>query len=298
MTTADTLNYVSERNLIARDRRAGLSVRQFEWIASTVYDYCGIHLPPAKHQSVEGRLAPRVRALGMSSLSEYQEYLTTEEGRKREFVHFIDCITINKTEFFREAAHFRFLTERVLPELAETAGVGRRYPLRIWSAGCSTGEEAYTIALAISEYAMAHPPYRFSVLATDISQRALDRAVRAIYPLEAFEAIPQALRRRYLLRNRDSERSDGRIGPAIRELVEFRRLNLMDNDLRTVGAMDVIFCRNVMIYFTKSGREALIGRLIDQLRVGGHLFLGHSETLHTMTLPVAAVAPTVFKKVA
>jgi chemotaxis protein methyltransferase CheR len=278
--------------------RSGLTARQFDWIAATVYGYCGIYLAPAKRQSVEGRLRSRVRALGFPGLTGYLDYLMSGEGQSQEFVHFIDCITINKTEFFREPDHFSLLQERLLPELLDSCGAGKRYPLRIWSAGCSSGEEPYTIAMTVNEFASSRQPYRFSVLATDISQRVLEKAARAVYPLESFDPIAEPLRRKYLLRNRDEERSEGRIAPEIRKLVEFRRLNLTGENLSTGGPLDIIFCRNVMIYFTKSVREALIERLSGRLRVGGYLIAGHSETLGTATLPMAPVVPTVCRRTA
>lgn len=245
---------------------------------------------------VETRVRKRLRALGISS---FKTYLTSLQapGREDELVSLIDVITVNKTDFFREPSHFDYLTGKALPELANSRAVGTRMPLRVWSAGCSTGEEPYTLAMVLTEYAETRPGYQFSILATDICTQVLERARRAVYPLECFQPVPFPLRKKYLLKSKSPQRAEGRVVPSLRGKVEFRRLNLMDNDYGLPGPMDVIFCRNVIIYFTRDTQERLIAKLVRHLAVGGFLFMGHSETLNTMRLPVEPAMPTVYRRI-
>ncbi len=271
-----------------------LSEKHFREMAALVESYCGIHLPPAKRLMLEARVRKRLRALGMDSFSDYYRLLETDPGN--ELIRFIDVVTVNKTDFFREPGHFDFLTAQALPEMLKTCGAGLRAPLRVWSAACSTGEEPYTLAMVLAEYAAARTSYQFSILATDICTDVLEKARTAIYPVDSFKPVPFALRQKYLLKSKDPEKGLGRVAPAVRALVEFRRLNLMDRDFGIPYAPDVIFCRNVMIYFERHTQERLIGRLVDQLRPGGYLFMGHSETLHVAGLPVEPVAPTVYRR--
>ena len=203
----------------------------------------------------------------------------------------IDLITTNKTDFFREPGHFEFLTRVALPSIA-TAG----RTVRVWSAGCSTGEEPYTLAMVLSEYAEQHPAWQFSILATDISTRVLEKARLGIYEATDIAPIPSEIRRKHLLRSRDRDNPRSRIAPATRSLVEFQRLNLMDSDFGLAHPMDIIFCRNVVIYFDKQTQEQLVRRFTRNLRPHGYLFMGHSETLHGFDVPLVQVAPTVYRR--
>jgi chemotaxis protein methyltransferase CheR len=240
---------------------------------------------------VELRLRKRLHVLNMQSFRQYREYVMGPGG-DAELTAMIDLITTNKTDFYREPGHFEFLIRVALPSLA--AGVGR--PLRVWSAGCSTGEEPYTLAMVLSEYAEEHVGYQFSILATDISTRVLEKARLGIYESDAIAPIPAEIRHKHLLRSRDHNNPRARIAPQTRALVEFRRLNLMDVEFGLPYPMDVIFCRNVVIYFDKQTQEQLIRRFLRNLRPHGYLFMGHSETLHGFELPLAQVAPTVYRK--
>jgi chemotaxis protein methyltransferase CheR len=263
----------------------------FQKLRDIIYGVCGIHLVPAKKTMVELRLRKRLQALRIQSFREYREYVTGAGG-DAELTAMIDLITTNKTDFYREPGHFDFLTRVCLPSL--TAGMGR--PLRAWSAGCSTGEEPYTLAMVLSEYAEEHPGYQFSVLATDISTRVLAKARLGVYQADAIAPIPAEVRRKHLLRSRDRNNPSARIAPETRALVEFQRLNLMDADFGLPYPLDVIFCRNVVIYFDKQTQEQLIRRFLRNLRPHGYLFMGHSETLHGFDLPLAQVAPTVYRR--
>lgn len=271
-----------------------LSARDFARLSELIYTRAGINLGPEKKTMVEVRLKRRLRSLNMPSYRDYCEFIFSRKGLQDELVYLIDVITTNKTDFFREPAHFDFLRQRALPELCEKA-VGAR-PLMVWSAGCSSGEEPYTLALVLSEYAGMHPGFRFSILATDISTTVLEKARLGVYTEECVSPIPLALRQKYLLRSRGGESSRVRIAPELRRTVEFRRLNFMDADYGVTDKVDAIFCRNVLIYFDRSTQQAILRKLIAHLVPDGYLFVGHSETLHDMSLPVFPVAPALYRK--
>ncbi len=166
----------------------------------------------------------------------------------------------------------------------------------VWSAGCSSGEEPYTLAIVLSEYAAAHPGFHFRILASDISTDMLERAEMGIYSSECVAPIPLALKRKYLLRSRDSQSPRVRVAPELRKLVDFRRLNFMDSDYMLAEKVDAIFCRNVLIYFDRATQESILRKLVHNLTPSGYLFVGHSETLHDMDLPVIPVAPALYRK--
>ena len=284
---------------ISGDRTAtadSLSPRDFEQLRALVRAECGIHLAPEKRTMLEVRIRKRVRSLNLGSCSEYAAFLLSPAGRQREMRQFIDVVTTNKTDFFRESRHFDFLVETALPTLAAQSGAGFDRPFLAWSAGCSTGEEPYTLAIVLSEYAGRNPGFRFRLLATDISNRVLDHARRAVYSEEAVEKIPPELRRKCLLRSRDPAARVYRIAAGLRATIEFRHLNFMDGDYHIAEPLDVIFCRNVLIYFERETQAALLRRFSDRLRPGGYLFVGHSETLHGMDVPLLPAGPTVYRR--
>lgn len=276
-----------------------ISDRDFARVADLVERTVGIHLPPHKRSMVELRVARRARVLGMSGLDEYCTFVFDEGGATVEQTALIDAITTNKTDFFREAEHFEQLTEVVLPDLrAHHVDLGIVRPLRVWSAGCATGEEPYTIAMVLADYTRHHAPFAFRVRATDVSSVAIREAVRAVYPEERVCAVPVELRRACLLRHRDHAMGVVRIAPEIRSAVKFSRHNLFSDPPLEDGLFDVVFCRNVIIYFRRENQIAVLRRLADSLIDGGYLFIGHSETLHGMDLPLERVGPTLYRKVA
>jgi chemotaxis protein methyltransferase CheR len=271
-----------------------LSTRDFARLARLVYEQTGIRLGQEKRTMLEARLRRRLRDLNLDSCSQYCAYLFDPGRPAEEMVRFIDVVTTNKTDFFREPQHFDFLARVALPR--RTAVTGNDRPLQIWSAGCSSGEEPYTLAMVLSEYAEAHAGFRFSILATDISTTVLDRAQSAIYTSDTLEPVPAGLRRKYLLRSRDRESDRVRIAPEIRTAISFRRLNLMDADYAIQPPADVIFCRNVMIYFDRPTQEKVLNRLARCLLPDGFLFVGHSESLHDLKVPLQPVAPAVYQR--
>lgn len=271
-----------------------LGARDFARLTALIYAEAGIRLGPEKKTMLEGRLRRRLRALDIGSCSSYCDYLFDGKGLREEKVHLIDAVTTNKTDFFREPGHFNYLVQTALPELAGRGSGGR--PLLVWSAGCSSGEEPYTLAMVLSEYAAGHPGFRFRILATDISTVILGRARQAVYTADDAEPIPPALRKKYLLRSRDPGSARVRIVPELRELVEFRRLNFMETDYGVEMKADAIFCRNVLIYFDRATQEQIVGRLARCLVPEGYFFVGHSETLHEMKLPLKPMGPALYRR--
>jgi len=277
--------------MVHDDQLAG---RDFTRLTEFIYSETGIRLGPEKKTMLEGRLKKRLRDLHIDSYRQYCDYLFGHEGLREEKVFFIDVVTTNKTDFFREPKHFDYLAATALPRMIAMA---ENQPLLLWSAGCSSGEEPYTLAMVLSEYAETHPGFRFRILATDISTRVLAKAQMAIYPADVAEPVPPLLRRRYLMRSRERDGDRVRIVPELRRLVEFRRLNFMEADYGLTEKADAIFCRNVIIYFDRPTQEKILAKLTRQLKPGGYLFVGHSETLHDMNLPVEPLGPALYRRV-
>jgi len=272
-----------------------LSPESFSRLASFITGELGIKMPESKLTMVQSRLLRRVRELGLNSVQEYGDYFfASSSAAERE--QFINAITTNKTDFFREPAHFDYLTRTALPTLAPRQDGFRPWHLKAWSAGCSSGEEPYTLAMVLSEYGREHRGFEFSILGTDISTRVLEAAHSGIYREALIAPVPPELRRRYLLRSRDREEPTVRIVPDLRRAVSFQRVNFMDEDYRIKEAFQVIFFRNVMIYFDRSTQERVLARICRNLAPGGYLFMGHSESLAMLDVPVKSVHPAVFRK--
>jgi chemotaxis protein methyltransferase CheR len=269
----------------------------FQQFSSFIYDRVGIQLPPTKKTMLEARLQKRLKALAIDSFEEYSRYVFSSEGQRAEMVHLIDVVTTNKTDFFREPGHFAYLTQTALPTVMHHRGNSSSDPVRIWSAGCSSGEEPYTLAMVLSEFAAAHQRFRYSILASDISTRILEAAKAGIYAEERINGMAPHFKTKYLLRSKDRSRQLVRVCPQLRSQVMFRRINFMDADLGVPEKMDIIFCRNVVIYFDKTTQQQLMHKFHQQLRPGGYLFLGHSETLNGLNVQFATVASTVYQKV-
>ncbi|HBG47532.1 MAG TPA: chemotaxis protein CheR [Deltaproteobacteria bacterium] len=269
-----------------------LSDDDFQRLSSFIHKELGIKMPPAKKALLESRLQKRLRALGLKGFTEYCDLLFSPEGLSRELVQMLDLVTTNKTDFFRESHHFDFLSRTVLPVIISETGPF----VSVWSAGCSTGEEPYTISMVMSDFASSQPSIGldFSVLATDISTRVLEYACKGVYKEERIAPVPEAVKRRYFLRSKDSSRELVRVCPEIRGKARFTRLNLMDETFPIEGRLDIIFCRNVIIYFNKETQERLFSKFCEYLRPGGYLFLGHSETLSGLGLPLKKVAASVY----
>jgi chemotaxis protein methyltransferase CheR len=274
-----------------------LSPHDYQRLSNLIGNNVGIKLPPAKRLMVEGRLRKRVRALHLASFEAYCQRLFRDGGLDAEMPYLINAVTTNKTDFFRESEHFDFLEERIVPALLAERRPGPSPVLKVWSAASSNGAEAYTIAMVLADLAAARGDFRFAVLGTDISTSVLAQAQRAVYPAEMITPVPQAKQARYVMFPRkQSPRPEVRIVPELRRLVRFNRLNLMDHSYPFDHDVDVIFLRNVLIYFDKRDQEAVISRLVDHLRPNGYLILGHSESMIGTSLTMRPVAPAVFQK--
>jgi chemotaxis protein methyltransferase CheR len=275
---------------------AQISNRDFERLSKFIHESCGIRLPQAKKTMIEGRLRKRLRALGIESFAKYCEFLFSSEGMASEYIHMIDVVTTNKTDFFREPDHFDYLSGTVLPELARCRRPGARRRLNVWSAACSTGEEPYTLAMVLCEFGQACPGWDFSILATDISTAVLEKARLGIYEHDRAIPIPMTLRKKYLLRSKQKDRELVRVTPELRSCVQFRRLNFLEEEYGISDRMDVVFCRNALIYFDRPTQEKIVKRFMKHMLSGGYLFVGHSESLHAMDLPLEQTGTTVYRK--
>jgi chemotaxis protein methyltransferase CheR len=270
--------------------------RDFTRLSNFIHSRYGIKMPEGKRVLLEARLRKRLRVLGMHSYTEYCDYLFSPEGAQNELIHMIDVVTTNKTDFFREPKHFDFLVETALPELIKLYGANIRRKYTIWSAGCSTGEEPHTLAMVLSEFAERQHGFYFSILATDISTRVLEHARRGIYREEVIQPVPIAMKMKYLLKGKDRNRGLLRAAPQLRSLIDFRRLNFMDSDFGIKEPVDIIFCRNVIIYFDRPTQEKLLNRFCHHLIRGGYLFMGHSETLNGLGVPLVSAGTMVYRK--
>lgn len=263
---------------------------EFRCIAGIMYSNFGIHMGEQKRTLVAGRLGKRIRSLGLSSFPEYLDRLRTDPA---ELTELADHLSTNHTFFFRESEHFRFLDEEILAPLAADPAAD---PPRIWSAGCASGEEAYTIAMLVRERfgqrVSARDP---CVLATDISMQALRAAVAAEYPALRTKELPARLRQAYL----ESSGPDGmRVRDSIRSMVLFKRFNLMGGVFPFKEKFQAIFCRNVMIYFNQESRGKLVASFYRWVAPGGYFFLGHSETIPRAECPFEYVKPAVYRRTA
>lgn len=257
-----------------------LTDRHFRAIVDLIQNQVGIQLPSGKRGMVEGRLRKRVRALDLDGLEAYGRLVFDEGHIEAEFPFLVDCMTTNKTDFFREPAHFTFLRDEAVPRLAargQRAG-GAPLRLKLWSAASSNGAEAYTMAMVLHDMVRRGHKLAFSILGTDISTEMVAAAEAGIYPDEMLLAVPADFRQRYVMAARDPARREGRIVPELRGFTRFQHLNLMDAQYGIDRDVDVIFCRNVLIYFDKPTQKAVIERLGKHLRPGGYLVVGHSES--------------------
>ncbi len=272
-----------------------LTDKEFETISHFMEANVGIKMPPSKRIMVQSRLMSRLRKLQFTNFSQYLDYVFNQDRTGEELIYMIDNLTTNKTEFFREADHFAYMTGTVLPQKVQE---GKR-SIKIWSAGCSSGEEPYTMSIVMKEYMRQHPGEisEYAILATDISTKVLDLAANAIYDEAEIADLSYDLKQRYFLKSKDPSKKQVRVKQDLRSKVHFKRLNFMDSSYPINDTFNIIFCRNVLIYFDKPTQEAIINKFMQHLEVGGYLFLGHSETIFAMDLPLKTVAPTVYKKI-
>jgi chemotaxis protein methyltransferase CheR len=270
-----------------------LSDEEFRRIQRFMLDTLGIKLAPIKIVMVNSRLIKRLKNTGIGNFKDYLDYALSPEGRvSGEFECMIDELTTHKTDFFREPEHFVFLREQILPKF-----VPDRYnPFKIWSAGCSTGEEPYTMGMILSEYQLANPAFDFSIYATDVSNASVLKGVRAIYNKDSLSNVDKNLVRKYFLISRDSTENKVRVMKQLREKIHFSILNLVDDYFFQNDSLDVIFCRNTLIYFDDGSKKQVVGKLIEKLKPGGYLYVGLSETVSQFSTAIKQVSPSVYVK--
>ncbi len=266
-----------------------ITTDEFLRFRKLIYGESGIALSDQKQSLVASRLSKRMRELGLMTFTEYYEQVTSDATRE-EFVRLLDLISTNKTDFFREAKHFEFLRDRILPKLT---GEKR---IRIWSSACSTGEEPYTIAITLHDGVSDPAQWDLQILASDLSTRVLAKAAAGVYSEERFRDVPSDVLRRHFLRGRGERTGVYKVKPHLAEMIRFRRLNLMDDQFPIKVPLDLVFCRNVMIYFDRPTQEQLVNKFYRYLKPGGHLFIGHSESLQWVKHPFRLLAPTIYQK--
>ena len=263
----------------------------FQALRALVRSLTGIHLTEQKRELVYGRLTRRLRALRLRSFAEYRELLNRDE---RELTELCNAITTNLTSFFREPHHFQYLREQWLAPLAAAGGGGRR--LRIWSAACSSGEEPYSIAITVLENLPSPERWDVRILATDLDSEMLERAQRGVYPLERLSGVSAERQARFFHELREGHTAHRQITSEVAALVTFKQLNLM-HILPMKGPLDVIFCRNVVIYFDKDTQRELFARISRLQRPGDLLFLGHAESLFKVSESYALIGKSIYRRI-
>lgn len=273
---------------------AQLTDAEFEKFSKLIYQHTGIYMKAEKKELLNARLGKRLRLCQIPTFKAYYEFINDPAQQSGEFVHFLDSVSTNFTSFFREVSHFDYLKSKVLPELvAQQAGGGRE--LFFWSSASSSGEEPYTLSMVLHDFAASQPGLRYKILATDISTKVLNMAVRGVYPMEQAMKVPQDVLRKYFQKGVGDSAGKIKIRKVIREKVAFQRFNLM-GEFPWHNEMDVIFCRNVMIYFDRVTQEQLIRKFHGCLCKGGYLFIGHSESIASIKHEFVQVEATTYRK--
>jgi chemotaxis protein methyltransferase CheR len=274
-----------------------LSDREFQLFRTLIATHSGIAFGPHKRALLQARLGRRLRTLGLATFADYHRLLIEGDPQGEELVRFINAVTTNKTQFYREPHHFAYLAERWAPAVVSRASRGGERAVRIWSAGCSTGEEPYTIAMTLADALPHAGGWSVRILASDIDTDVLKRAAAGIYSIDAAGAIPPAALKRHFLRGTGTTgRGLMRVRPAVQSLVTFRRINLLEASWPVGASFDVIFCRNVLIYFDRPTQQHVLERLAKCLKDDGVLVLGHSEGILGMMNGLRHVGHTIYHK--
>ena len=273
-----------------------LSMGEFEAFRALVAEHTGIALGAHKRALLQARLGQRLRTLGLATFTDYHRVLVEQDPEGEELARFVNAVTTNKTDFYREAHHFAYLAERWAPEALGRAAPGTPRAVRIWSAGCSTGEEPYTIAMTLADALKDAAGWNVRILASDVDTDVLDHAAAGVYSADNVGSIPRATLTRHFLRGTGASAGLVRVRPALRGLVTFRHINLLAERWPIGTRFDVIFCRNVLIYFDRPTQQRILDRLVSFLKDGGALVLGHSETVHGMVSGLRHLGNTIYHK--
>lgn len=269
-----------------------ISEKEFLRLRNLVYEEAGIWLSQAKTALLVGRLAKRLRHHGLKSFKQYYDLVINSPEER---IQMLDALSTNETRFFREPQHFELLKSVIFPKWAEEAATGRRgRKIRVLSAGCSTGQESYSLAMVLLDRFPAASGWEIEIIATDLSTRALEIARTGIWPAAKVDEIPSYYLKAFMLKGFADQAGKMKAGPEIRSIVRFFRMNLNEPAYPLTGKFEMIFCRNVLIYFDQRGRERVVRRLASFLSPDGYLFLGHAESLHAMSDRLRSIIPTVY----
>ncbi|MDH3442993.1 MAG: protein-glutamate O-methyltransferase CheR [Deltaproteobacteria bacterium] len=269
---------------------------EFSLFQKLINEQAGIHLTPAKKSLLEARLGKRVFELGLDSFSSYYRYL--QDHSEEELPEMLDRVSTNETHFFRDRRQFDFLSRLVVYDWTAQGNAGLRpRHIRVWSAGCSTGEEAYSLAMVLWQFFPPAAGWEIEILATDLSNRALHRARQAIWPIDKAKDVPEEYLKRFMLRGRGPQAGKMKAGAEIRSVIRFERLNLNDKIYPITSLFDIILCRNVLIYFDETRRARIADRLLEHLAPGGFFFVGHAERLSGLTHKILNIFPSIYVRV-
>ncbi len=268
-----------------------LSDDDFNKLRDIIYDEAGIKLSDVKKILMQSRLIKRLRDLKLDNFTDYHDYLL--ENYEKEKINFINAITTNKTDFFRENDHFEFMKSKILPDFVNK----KEHELRIWSAGCSTGEEPYTIAITLLEYFNGKVPPEFLILATDIDTQVLDKAQNGRYSADHLADVDPKYLKNYFLLNGSDKGDFYTVKDNLKQMIYFRRLNLLQEQYPMKKKFDIIFCRNVIIYFDRETQKKLFEKYHQYLKDDGYLLIGHSENITSITDKFTLAGRTIYKKV-
>lgn len=275
--------------MVEKAREFEYTLDDFNFLRKISNQHSGIMVPDDKFDMFYSRLSKRVRLLGFNRFKQYCQYL--QDHPDREFTEFINAVTTNLTSFFREKHHFEYLSQSLIPELLTKNKAQKQ--LKIWSAGCSTGEEPYSIAMTLMEN--IPDDWSIKILATDLDTQVLSTAAEGIYPMDRVASLDEKCLQRWFQKGTGSQSNKVRVKTLLRQNIHFTQLNLMQ-EWPIKGVFDFIFCRNVLIYFDRDAKALLANRYAGLLREGGHLFIGHSESLHQLDTPFTLIGNTIYKK--
>jgi chemotaxis protein methyltransferase CheR len=270
--------------------------QEFSVFQKLIHQQAGIYLLPAKKPLLEARLGKRIFHLGLDSFTAYYNYLLANWDE--EIAEMLDRVSTNETHFFREPRQFDFFSRLVVHDWTAQADAGLRpRHIRVWSAGCSTGEEPYSLAMILWNYFPPSAGWEIEILATDISNRALERARQAIWPIEKAKYIPEVYLKRFMLKGTGAQAGKMKAGAEIRSVIRFERLNLNDKVYPVTSLFDIILCRNVLIYFYDAHRARVADRLLEHLAPGGFFLVGHAEQLNGLMHKILNISPTIYVRI-
>lgn len=269
-----------------------LTIPQFKKLGQFIHTNYGIQMPDTKKVLLEGRLQKRIKINNLDNFTDYIEFLFSDTGQSKELPFFIDAVSTNKTDFYREPHHFEFLREDYLPKFAQN-----NKHVKIWSAAASSGEEPYTIAIELLEFMKNNIGFTYEILGTDISTTILKKASKGIYEDKRVEIIPLDIKKKYFLRSKNRDKKTVKVAPVLQKNLRYRTINLTVPLIGIPNDFDIIFCRNVLIYFNRPVQEKVINAICAKLKPGGILFLGHSESTTGIKAPVTQIAPTIYRHI-